>query len=71
MFETVAIVGATGAVGTIIRELLEQREFPCRRVKFLASGFKFSVSDQRRATILELVNRNEKLSYRLATFSGR
>ncbi len=38
MFETVAIVGATGAVGTIIRELLEQREFPCRRIKFLASG---------------------------------
>ena len=38
MFETVAIVGATGAVGTIIRELLEQRKFPCRRIKFLASG---------------------------------
>jgi aspartate-semialdehyde dehydrogenase len=38
VFETVAIVGATGAVGTIIRELLERRAFPCKRVKLLASG---------------------------------
>ena len=38
MFETIAIVGATGAVGRIIRELLEEREFPFRRIKFLASA---------------------------------
>ncbi len=37
MFETIAIVGATGAVGTLIRQLLEQRKFPCQQVKFLAS----------------------------------
>jgi aspartate-semialdehyde dehydrogenase len=30
-------VGATGAVGRIIRALLEERNFPCERVKFLAS----------------------------------
>jgi aspartate-semialdehyde dehydrogenase len=30
-------VGATGAVGTIIRELLETRKFPFKRMKFLAS----------------------------------
>ncbi|HTU25375.1 MAG TPA: aspartate-semialdehyde dehydrogenase [Pirellulales bacterium] len=38
MFETIAVVGATGAVGGIIRELLEARKFPYRRIKFLASG---------------------------------
>ena len=38
MFETIAIVGATGAVGTIIRQLLEERNFPARKVKLLASG---------------------------------
>ena len=37
MIETLAIVGATGAVGTLIRELLEQRQFACQNVKFLAS----------------------------------
>lgn len=37
MFETVAVVGATGAVGTIIRKLLEERKFPCQQIKFLAS----------------------------------
>ena len=37
MFDTVAVVGATGAVGTIIRELLEGRKFPFRKIKFLAS----------------------------------
>jgi aspartate-semialdehyde dehydrogenase len=34
----VAVVGATGAVGTIIRQLLEAREFPFGRIKFLASS---------------------------------
>ncbi len=38
MFETVAVVGATGAVGTIIRELLEQRRFPAKTWRFLASA---------------------------------
>lgn len=37
MFDTIAIVGATGAVGGIIRELLAQRNFPHKRIKFLAS----------------------------------
>ena len=38
MFETIAVVGATGAVGTIIRELLEARRFPYKTMKFLASS---------------------------------
>ncbi len=37
MFESIAVVGATGAVGTLIRELLESRKFPFERVKLLAS----------------------------------
>jgi aspartate-semialdehyde dehydrogenase len=38
VFNTLAVVGATGAVGTIIRQLLEERKFPARNFKFLASG---------------------------------
>ena len=38
MFDCVAVVGATGAVGTIIRELLEARKFPYKTMKFVASG---------------------------------
>ena len=38
MFESIAVVGATGAVGTIIRQLLESRRFPFQRIKFLASA---------------------------------
>ena len=38
MIETLALVGATGAVGKIVRDLLEQREFPMQRIKFLASA---------------------------------
>jgi aspartate-semialdehyde dehydrogenase len=37
VFDTVAIVGATGAVGTIIRKLLQERQFSCKTIKFLAS----------------------------------
>ena len=37
-FDTVAVVGATGAVGTLIRELLAQRKFPAKKFRFLASG---------------------------------
>lgn len=38
MFDSIAVVGATGAVGTIILQLLEQRNFPYERITFLASG---------------------------------
>jgi aspartate-semialdehyde dehydrogenase len=38
VFDTVAVVGATGAVGGIICQLLTERKFPFRRVKFLASA---------------------------------
>lgn len=37
MFKTVAVVGATGAVGTLIRRLLEERNFQAENFKFLAS----------------------------------
>ncbi len=37
MFQSLAVVGATGAVGRIVRELLEERNFPVERVRFLAS----------------------------------
>jgi aspartate-semialdehyde dehydrogenase len=37
VFDSIAVVGATGAVGTIIRELLEAHRFPFKRIKFLAS----------------------------------
>jgi aspartate-semialdehyde dehydrogenase len=38
VFDSVAVVGATGAVGTIIRQLLAERKFPFQRIKFLASA---------------------------------
>jgi aspartate-semialdehyde dehydrogenase len=38
VFDCVAVVGATGAVGSIIRELLEAWDFPCKRLKFVASA---------------------------------
>lgn len=38
MFDTVAVVGATGAVGRIMLQLLEERNFPARRFRFLASA---------------------------------
>jgi aspartate-semialdehyde dehydrogenase len=37
VFDSIAVVGATGAVGSIIRELLDSRGFPFQRIKFLAS----------------------------------
>jgi aspartate-semialdehyde dehydrogenase len=37
VFDSIAVVGATGAVGTIIRELLQSREFPYKKIRFLAS----------------------------------
>ncbi|HTN75643.1 MAG TPA: aspartate-semialdehyde dehydrogenase [Pirellulaceae bacterium] len=38
MFETLAVVGATGAVGSLILRLLEERNFPYKKIKFLASA---------------------------------
>ena len=38
MFESIAVVGATGAVGRLIRQLLEERDFPYRKITFLASA---------------------------------
>jgi aspartate-semialdehyde dehydrogenase len=38
VFDCVAVVGVTGAVGTIIRKLLEERNFPAKRFKFVASA---------------------------------
>jgi aspartate-semialdehyde dehydrogenase len=38
VLDSVAVVGATGAVGTIILQLLEQRKFPFKRLKLLASA---------------------------------
>ncbi|MCA9123541.1 MAG: aspartate-semialdehyde dehydrogenase [Planctomycetaceae bacterium] len=38
MYENVALVGATGAVGSICRQLLEERQFPYKSIKFLASS---------------------------------
>lgn len=37
MTRTVAVVGATGAVGQDLRRLLETRDFPCDEVVFIAS----------------------------------
>ena len=50
MYQTVAVVGATGAVGRIIVELLEDRDFPAKDFRFLASkrtaGTKISFKGQ-------------------------
>jgi aspartate-semialdehyde dehydrogenase len=37
VFETVALVGATGAVGRIMRHLLEERQLPVSHYRFIAS----------------------------------
>ncbi len=37
MLPSVAVVGATGAVGEIMRQVLSERAFPLRAIKFLAS----------------------------------
>lgn len=37
MFKTIAVAGATGAVGTLILRLLEERDFPYENIKLLAS----------------------------------
>lgn len=38
VYESLALVGATGAVGKLVRELLEERNFPYKKIKFLASA---------------------------------
>ncbi len=38
VLDTLAVVGATGAVGQIILKLLEQRQFPAKNFKLLASA---------------------------------
>ena len=38
MSRTVAVVGATGQVGGVMRALLEQASFPFDRVRYLASA---------------------------------
>jgi len=38
LFNTIAVVGATGAVGALIRQLLQERKFPFGKIRFLASG---------------------------------
>ena len=38
MFDNVALVGAAGAVGSIVLQLLEERKFPFETIKFLASA---------------------------------
>ena len=38
MIDTLAVVGATGAVGRIIVDMLVARKFPARRIKLLASA---------------------------------
>lgn len=38
MIENLAVVGATGAVGQLVRQLLEERKFPHKRIKFLATA---------------------------------
>ena len=59
MFDTVAVVGATGAVGTIILELLESRKFPAKNYRLLASarsaGKQLTVAGQE-VTIEELTH---------------
>ncbi|MDO5579609.1 MAG: aspartate-semialdehyde dehydrogenase [Planctomycetia bacterium] len=38
MYDSVAVVGATGAVGTLILRLIEERKFPYKKMKLIASG---------------------------------
>lgn len=38
MFNMTAVLGATGAVGSIIRALMEERNFPTKNIKFLATA---------------------------------
>ena len=61
MFETVAVIGATGAVGNIILDLLEKRDFPAKQFRLLASartaGTKITLKGQE-ITVEELTTRS-------------
>ncbi|MFY9331712.1 MAG: aspartate-semialdehyde dehydrogenase, partial [Candidatus Nanopelagicales bacterium] len=35
---TVAVVGATGQVGGVMRQLLDERQFPLKSIRFFASA---------------------------------
>jgi len=37
VYDSIAVVGATGAVGTLILQMLQERKFPYKTIKFLAS----------------------------------
>lgn len=34
---TIAVVGATGQVGRVMRDILEERNFPADKIRFFAS----------------------------------
>lgn len=38
MYGNVGVVGATGAVGTLVRQMLAERNFPYKTIKFIASA---------------------------------
>jgi len=61
VFETVAVIGATGAVGSIILDLLEKRDFPAKQFRLLASartaGTKITLKGQE-ITVEELTTRS-------------
>jgi aspartate-semialdehyde dehydrogenase len=38
VYENLAVVGATGAVGRLVQQLLVERDFPCKTIKFVASA---------------------------------
>ena len=38
MYENLAVVGATGAVGRLVQQLLVERDFPYKTIKFVASA---------------------------------
>ncbi len=38
MYENLAVVGATGAVGRLVRQMLAERELPYKTIKFVASA---------------------------------
>ena len=38
MYDNVGVVGATGAVGRLVRQMLAERDFPYKTIKFIASA---------------------------------
>ena len=50
----VAVVGATGQVGAVMRRLLDERDFPLERVRFLASARSAGTSLPWRGTEIEV-----------------